>query len=89
MMCACHALDDRKLSRELWVLWAALMPKRPARRALVEREHFLDAAVAVGRDDQNPAWQLAVRLESNDYIMMELALLPMIDQLEIAVAFPD
>lgn len=86
MMGACDTLDGRELSRELGIVRAAMVPERPARRTLVEPEYFLDAAVAIGRDDEERTRRIASLWQRDYHIVMELTLLPVVDDLEITKA---
>lgn len=83
MMRAGHTLYEGELAGELGVVWAAVVPECPARWALVEPEHFLDAAVAIRRDDQKGTRRITGRWQRDYHIVMELTLLPVVDDLEV------
>jgi hypothetical protein len=58
-----------------------MTPQSASRRGLVEAEDLLDAAVAVRGHDQDRPRQLALRIDSEQQIVMKLTLLPMVEDL--------
>ena len=66
--------NGRQRALELFVVGASRMPQRVAFRDLVKREYFFDAAIAVGAHHKHLAFYGLI--ESQDHIMVELALLP-------------
>jgi hypothetical protein len=72
--------ERRKLTGEIRDVRAAPMPEGPAIGHRLESEHLLHAAVAVGRHDEDDS----VR-DSNDDVVVELALLPVVEELVAAV----
>lgn len=74
-----HRARERRggLARKIGASRTAVRPERGAVGRRVEREDLLHAAVAVRRDDEDET-----RRETNDDVVMELALRPMIDELE-------
>lgn len=74
----------RGLGVELRISRAAQGPERLARRRRIEREHLFHAAVAVRRDDNHlPRW------DPEEEIVVELALCPVLEDLEAARARPE
>ena len=62
------------------------MPKRRTLRRLVEPQYLLDAPVAVGCDHECFAGRVGRPLKGDHDIVMEFALLPVTQQLEITPA---
>ncbi len=85
--CRSQQRDRRRLG-EIPVLRTAERPERASRRYVVEAEDLFHAAVAVGGDDEDTSRQVAdarARREANHEIVMELALCPVLEELERAV----
>lgn len=73
--------DGRKVAGKIGDVRAAPMPERPAVGNAPEGEHLLHSAVAIRGDEEDAAVG-----ESDDDVVMELPLRPMIDELVAAVA---
>jgi len=63
------------------------MPERLLARRRIERQDLLDAAVAVRRHDQHRPGQLPVRFDAKQEVVVELAPLPVIEELVAAETF--
>jgi hypothetical protein len=83
--------DRGELTGEGLDLGAAVVPEGPAVRHLGEAEDLLDAAVAVGRDEQDGPGEVARRRsgEPEDDVVVELALRPVGGELVAAEARGD
>jgi hypothetical protein len=73
--------NGRKLTGKLRIVGTTPMPESKPVRHVHEAKHFLDATVAIRRNDQSFAGQLTHRArDTNDYVVMKFALLPMVYQ---------
>ena len=84
-----HAQQRRDRSVEFRVARATVLPERPAVRDLGERQHLLDAAVAVGRDDEHRTRERARLVSQAEHdVVVEFALLKVRDEIERTVVRP-
>jgi hypothetical protein len=70
------------LARKIGDVRAALVPERRANGHLAEGEHLLHAAIAVRRHDKGAS--VAAVPEAQNGVVVELPLLPVIEQREVA-----
>lgn len=78
---ACGAAERRKRSAELWIVWAPAAPQGISCRQFVEAQDLFYAAIAVRGDDDDPAWERRAGRQSQEEIVVELTLLPMVQEL--------
>lgn len=87
VMRASESEEQRDRTFEIGVVRTPMSPQGPTLRDFRERQNLLDATVAVGRDDENGAGKVeGLVVQAKDDVVMELALLPMCQQIESAVA---
>src|SRR4051794_32530949 len=85
-----RALEDgRELALELRIPGAAMAPQGSLLWCLVEAEDLLNAAVAVRRDDQHRPWRRVRRVDPEEQVVVELTLLPVIEELVAAEPAPE
>ena len=74
--------DGEELAAELAHVRTAMVPQRAAVGDVREGEDLLDAAVAVGRDDEDASWRvLRARGQAEHEVVVELTLGPVGDEL--------
>jgi hypothetical protein len=61
------------------ILRTAMPPEGSLCRCFTEAHQFLDAAVAIRRDDEHRTWQLILRVDFEEQVMMKLSLLPVVE----------
>jgi hypothetical protein len=79
------AENGRQVAMELRIPGTPMTPKSASCRWLTEAKNFLHATVAVRGDHQDRARQPVPRINSENQIMMKLALLPVVDDLVATV----
>lgn len=86
MQCCRSQQRDRRRSGEVDIGWTTKRPERGPKRHVVEAEDLLHAAVAVGGHDEDTSWEVAAPDgEPQHDVVVELALLPVLDELEGSV----
>lgn len=73
--------NRRKRSREFTHPRAAPMPERRTRGHLVEADDLFDAAVTIRCDRKDLSGQRFALVNAHDHVVVELTLLPMIDEI--------
>jgi hypothetical protein len=68
-------------SRKLRIVRASGVPQRFLGRQFGKTQNLFHASVAVGRDDKDRSGKVGRASHTNDYVVVKLPLLPMIEQL--------